>query len=181
MLWHDSFKELLSCEQAIDSLIKIDNAKSHTRPGHLSLKHDSDDDESIGVLNGLDAQPSQSLENLGHFSFPISPRQKTLLLNGEPFQTPKYTRRHPTRSTSFDDALRQSTEKKTLRKRRKHPNRASSADDLGKWAKTTTLSTLSNVCKPTRRLSNDFKDAAYNNASINVAKPMRRLSNSSAA
>ena len=193
MFWHDSFRNLLASEETLDSLLKVDNAKSHTPPPltriHTDVQYDNEKNKSLDrsmSLLDLDDESSEPLKNLGHFSFPITPRQRTLLLAGEPFQKPKKGRRRPTRSTSFDDAMSSFATKRVPRRRgRRRPDRASSVDDLGKWAGVTPASTRSNVCKPSRRLSNEGRknvmEDSLNTSLTNVMKPVRRMSNSGGA
>ena len=194
MLWHDSFKDLLSSEETLDTLLKVDNAKNHAPPpppcstcGDSDDEQDDVDERSISLLE-LNDEPddasslSQSLQNLGHFSFPITPRQRTLLLTRQPYLTPKKNnRRQPARCSSFDDTISSSAAKRAPRRGRRRPDRACSVDDLGKWAGVTPASTRSNVTKPCRRLSNEMKkdaiDQAANASLTNVSKPKRRLSN----
>ena len=195
MLWHDSFKDLLSSEEALDCLLKVDNAVSHAAPSLSSIDYDhsdndddDDDDKSISLFETETAEnvtpsESQSLQHLGHFSFPITPRQRTLLLAGEPFQTLKKDRHiRPTRCSSFDDAM--STQKRAPRRGgRRRPARACSVDDLGKWAGETPASSCTNARMPVRRTPDESKrdgDCTVSDSNIsNVTKPVRRLSNGS--
>lgn len=197
MLWHDSFKDLLSSEETLDELLKVDNAVSHAAPSLSSIDYDhsenddDDDEQSINLLETenddgpLPEPQSQSLQHLGHFSFPITPRQRTLLLAGEPFQTPKKHRRsRPTRASSFDDVV--STQKRAPRRgRRRPPARACSVDQLEKWTGEIPASSRTNVCKPARRMSNEFKTNGGGPISdsnlANVRKPVRRMSNGGCA
>lgn len=189
MLWHDSLKDLLPREETLHTLLKVDNAKSHTPPPPCASVDDhnleDDDDRSIFLFETNeqpDPEASQSVQQLGHFSFPITPRQRTLLLTRQPYLTPKKNnRRQPARCSSFDDTISSSAAKRAPRRGRRRPDRACSVDDLGKWAGVTPASTRSNVTKPCRRLSNEMKkdaiDQAANASLTNVSKPKRRLSN----
>eukprot|EP00977_Amphora_coffeiformis_P007455 scaffold1619_cov161-Amphora_coffeaeformis.AAC.15 len=189
MLWHDSFKDLLSSEDALNNLLKVDNAVSHAALSLSSLDYDhsdddddDEDDKSIYLLDEAEndtPSESQSLKHLGHFSFPITPRQRTLLLAGERFQIPKKDRpTRPTRCSSFDDAM-SSQRRMPRRGGRRRPDRACSMDDIGKWTEATPASSRSNARMPVRRTPNEFQrggsDCSFSDSKL--TKPVRRLSN----
>ena len=186
MLWHDSFKDLFSSEVSLDKLLKVDNAVSHAAPSLSSINYDNsdgdDDDDSICLLEDVepDSPPeSQSLKHLGHFSFPITPRQRTLLLAGEPFEIPKKDgRSRPTRCSSFDDAMASQTS--TPRRGRRRPARACSMDDLRKWTEATPVSSQINARMPVRRIPDECQTGGNRTISATkLSQPRRRLSNGS--
>ena len=192
MLWHDSFKELLSNEEMLQDLLKVDNAKSHNPPPLAKEDDpddDDDDDQSIDILvDQMNDEPSNSLQHLGHFSFPITPRQRTLLLNGEPFRTRKLQRR-PLRASSFDDTtlslsaatLTMEIRNKKSNKRqgsRRNPNRSFSVDSLGKWTGHQSTSKC-NASRPQRRPSNEGQTLhamdGLNSSFTNAMQPLRSV------
>ena len=186
MLWHDSLKDLFSSEVSLDNLLKVDNAVSHAAPSLSSINYDNsdgdNDEDSICLLEGVEPDSpseSQSLKHLGHFSFPITPRQRTLLLAGEPFLiSKKDSRNRPTRCSSFDDAMASQTS--TPRRGRRRPARACSMDDLKKWTEATPASSQINARMPVRTIPDECQTGGDRTIyATELLKPMRRLSNGS--
>jgi hypothetical protein len=168
---------------------------------HLSdLEKDDDDDERIVALVSKDTVKSfnvnkinseDSLKHLGHFSFPITPRQRTLLLARAPYQTritPKSSasaqrqqqQQYPPRCHSFDDTIATTT---TTRQRRYLNCRCGSGCGGGTTTTTatTTTRTRQDQVVPSRAWSADALTkwtGPTETLSIrtNATKPIRRLS-----